>query len=160
MANVSTDIGGEVKLLTAKVAPAQVAGTITTPWVAVKSGDIEGAFESVILSGVLGTAANTPTTQSLTLKLQDATDSSGTGSADLKDESGSTIQSVAGIAAAAPGSTNGAVTQLNGRIKNARAFVRGVGTLVFTGGSTPTNDVALTLHAGGGPRTPITPPNP
>lgn len=154
---LGTDIGSGLKLLTLKAAAAQAAGTVSSDWVDVKSLP-DGMFDSAIAIGGLGTSANSPTSQTLSLKIRDATDSSGTGAADYKPDGTNTAQSATGISGV-KADTDGAVTQLNFSLRNARKFVQVQGVLAFVGGSSPTQTVTVGIVAGGGQRIPTTPPN-
>lgn len=142
---IPTDVGSELKTPDSgvKIAKAQSAGAINGPWID-KTG-----FESMKAIGALGAAAGTPTTQSLKLKIQDATDNSGSGAADYKPDGSNVAQSTTGAAA-----DNG-VTTLSVNLKNSRQWFRIVGTLAFTGGTSPTNDVVLVPVLGGARDTPV-----
>jgi len=152
-----TDISSELKLLGLEVKKAQSAGAINGTGIDCKQ-DVDGPFESAIAVASLGTAAGTPTAESLVIKIQHS-DSSGSGYTDYADESGSTVATATGIASAAPATNDGARIQLAVRLKNAKRYVRIVATLGFTAGTSPTNGVVLGWIVGGGPRVPTTPPN-
>lgn len=149
-----TDAGHEVKLLTSKTVTAQAAGTIATPWVDIKQ-DTEGPFDSLLASASIGAATGSPTSQTLVLKFQDADDSSGTGAADYKPDGTNVAQSVAGISGVVA-SSNNTCCQLSANGSHARRYVRAVATLAFPDGTSPTQQVAVHLHAAGGRKLPVT----
>lgn len=133
MAFVDTDGGSEIKIpdSSAKIYKAHAAGACNGNWID------RSNFMSMKAFGVLGSAAGSPSAQGLTLKIQDATDNSGTGAADYKPDGSTTAQSTTGT------TTDNSVTTLNVNLKNARQYIRVVGTLAFTSGTSPTQDVVL-----------------
>lgn len=162
MAFKSTNIGSEISVQGTKVAAQNAAGAINGPWVAVNDLLVGkgGLAQSIKAFGVLGNSATgTPTAATLTLKIQDATDSSGTGAADFKPDGANVAASAVGIAEASPGAGTNDVTELTVNMKNSRAYARVVGTLGFTGGTSPKSDVALGFVMGGFTNNPITDQN-
>lgn len=86
-------------------------------------------FLSAIMSLAVGEASGSPTAQSVTVTVQDATDSSGTGKADLKDINGDTM-----TIALTEDSVSGYVdVDLSG----AREYVGLKVVTAFTAGTTP-----------------------
>lgn len=81
-----------------------------------------------------GTATGSPTSFTVTCKLQQADDSSGTNAEDMPIQSSNLVLSASGA--------NGFV-----RGTRSRRFVRGVMTPAFVSGTSPTAPVASTVHA-------------
>ena len=157
MAFIGTDINAEVKFLASDLLKAQSAGVLLGAGFDVKQ-DPEGPFESLVVCARLGAAAGSPTAESLTLKIQDSADNSTF--ADYKDESGVVVTTAVGLASAAPATNDNAKIQLAVRTRNSRRYMRVVYILGFTAGTAPTQDIAGTVIAAGGPKNVTSQPNP
>lgn len=123
------DIGAYVKTAGSVVPQNSAAATVNGTAV-----DRTG-YESCVLQGLVGAATGTPTAVSVTFKLQESADGS-TGWADVTDAS---------VEATAENSAVEADVNLAGALP----YVRVVATVAFTGGTSPTIDVAGLLTLGG-----------
>lgn len=97
-------------------------------------------YQSCVVVCMTGAATGSPTTQTLTFKVQDSADGT-TGWADLEDVGGTVYSKVV--------SADDTVTDLDVKLGGARQYIRVVCTVAFTGGTTPRNDVAAALVLAG-----------
>lgn len=139
MTNYQTENVGAILKAAIGIEPqSSAAGTVNGGWHSLRSN----RPLSCVIHGQTGQATGTPTTQSVTYKLQDAADD-GSGSVD------------AGTAADFTGGGGTAITadssddEIDVDLKGARDYVRVVGTVAFTGGSTPEQLIASTIVFGG-----------
>lgn len=130
-----TDIGAEIKVVAGFAPRAASAGTITGSAI-----DRDG-FLSCVLHARAGDVSGGPSAQTYDVKLQDSADGS-TGWADI---TGAAITQIT----AANGEKH-----VNVNLSGAKRYIRAVGTVGFTGGTTPTMDVAATVALGGAVITP------
>lgn len=149
----ATDINSALLAVGGKIFKAQAAGNLDGPWV-----DRTG-FDSVSATGLLGTAAGAPTSETLTLQIWHATSSGGAGAAELEPDGVTPAQSVTGISAATASADN-TIAQLGTRLMNCNQFIKVRAVLGFVGGTSPTQDVAVMLNLSGENQVPTTPPNP
>jgi len=112
-----------VKPLLAPTVTPKSAGTSSTLWLERKE------FLSAIIMLAVGAASGAPTAQSVTITVQDATDASGTGAANLKDINGDDIT----IALTADSVNSIADVDLEG----ARGYIGASVVVAFTAGTTP-----------------------
>jgi len=131
-----TDIGAYIKVL-AGFSPQAAAG-----------GAINGAaidrmgFQSAVLHGRTGAATGTPTAQTYDLKLQDSAD----GSTGWTDIAGAAITQITAVDSEA---------EVNVNLAGAKKYIRAVGTVTLTGGTTPTLQVASAVVLGGASELPV-----
>jgi hypothetical protein len=110
------------------VPQSSVAATVTG------SAITKGDAQSAVLFGFTGAATGTPTTTSVTYKVQDCATSGGT-YADFA------------TASAAIGASATSTTNVN--LAGAKAYLKVVATVAFTGGSTPAVQLCAALVLGG-----------
>lgn len=127
---IQTDIGAYIKPVVGFFPQASGAATINGA-----SIDRNG-FYSAVLHGATGAVTGTPTGQTFDLKLQDSADGS-TGWADI---SGAAITQITAVSTAG---------EINVNLTGAKRYIRAVGTVALTGGTTPTLQVAATVVLGG-----------
>jgi len=131
-----TDIGSYIKALAGFSPQAAAAGTINGAAI-----DRAG-FQSAVLHGRTGAVTGTPTAQTYDLKLQESAD----GSTGWTDIAGAAIAQIAAANTEA---------EVNVNLAGAKRYIRVVGTVTFTGGTTPTLQVASTLVLGGASKLPV-----
>lgn len=99
-------------------------------------------FLSAVLHGRTGAVAGAPTAQTYDLKLQESAD----GSTGWTDIPGAAITQI---------TTADAEADVNVNLAGAKKYIRAVGTVTFTGGTTPTLQVAATVILGGADVKPV-----
>lgn len=125
-----TNIGALIKVV-AGFSP-RASATATINGAAIDRQDIL----SCVLHGRTGAAAGSPTAQTYDLKLQDSAD----GSTSWADLTGAVITQITAI------DTSGYVDV---NLLSAKRYIRSVGTVAFTAGTSPTLEVACAVVLGG-----------
>lgn len=133
---ISTNIGASVKVVAGFSPQAAVAGAINGAAI-----DRLG-FRSAVLHARSGAVTGAPTAQTYDVKLQDSADGS-TGWADIP---GAAITQITAANAEAEKDIN---------LAGAKRYIRVVGTVGFTGGTSPTLQVASALVLGGPAAEPV-----
>jgi len=143
MGNPSTsNIGAFIKPASGTVPVAASAGTRTSDAI-----DRMG-FGSAVVFVQTGAAGGTPTTQSVTVKVQDSDDGS-TGWADYEPDTEN-------VATASAVTAVNSSTRLSVNLGYAKRYIRLHETVAFTGGTSPTLGVSSSVTLGGAVTKPTT----
>lgn len=106
----------------------------------VNGGSIDRqGFMSAILSAITGVATGTPSTQTVTVKIQDSADGS-TGWADYTPDVGSASFTI---------TADGTFNDVNVNLRKAKRYIRAVIVVAFTGGSSPDQLVTALVQLAG-----------
>jgi len=122
----------------------QLAGAGALTGTAIQRVGSGYTYDSAVLVARCGIETGSPTALTLDFKLQDSADGA-TGWADVTG---------AAIAQQALQCPNSRVVTAGVNLAGAKAYVRGVATVAFTGGSSPTLPVAFEIILGGGSELP------